>query len=90
MANVMNDGREEEVDCGGGGGGGGGGGEGGGGEEVREVGHRRTAIVLSRAVCVSTTIQNWHKAFVYWQFPPQISDFVDTTGHCNIAFVSIA
>ena len=35
MAKVMNDAREEEVDCGGGGGG-------------SEVGHRRTAIVLSR------------------------------------------
>lgn len=33
MAKVMNDAREEEVDCGGGG---------------SEVGHRRTAIVLSR------------------------------------------
>ena len=51
MAKVMNDGREEEVDCAGGEGG-----EGGGGGS--EVGHRRTAIVLSRAVCVSTTIQN--------------------------------
>ena len=35
MAKVMNDAREEEVDCGGGGGG-------------SEVGHRRTDIVLSR------------------------------------------
>ena len=42
MAKVMNDGREEEVDCGGGGGG-------------SEVGHRRTAIVLSRVSSTITT-----------------------------------